>query len=390
MGGTPPLVPWLRPGVVMHDPAFPVDELLAGFAAEIGRRGFSVKGFVQRNNDHGRGCASRIELLDVANGHVVGIDRAVASLQRILVGDADLVVVGRFAAFERAACALGGAMREGISAGLPVLTSVAAKCMGRWHGFAGCDGALLTPDPGSLWRWWGPDRLYRDLAQGVEDGEVRRIVIGPHWLLVQGDRGVGLAHLPRGAQHLLARLKAYRRAGLRGLAGLIGSWDPVERALAVAAIGADANRPDLAAAAGNGTDIYQGAAGRVVVVGGFPGLADRLPNAQVIETNPRPGELPAAAADCLLPGCAAAILTAASLVNRTLPHMLTLAAGARVALVGPATPLTPRLHVYGIETLSGFIVRDADGIARAIAAGARPKDFSAFGRFVHMRAPSTP
>lgn len=71
----PPPVPWLKPGVVMHDPAFPVDELLADFALEIRSRGFSVKGFVQRNNRPGEGCAPRIELQDLSDGSLVHLDR---------------------------------------------------------------------------------------------------------------------------------------------------------------------------------------------------------------------------------------------------------------------------------------------------------------------------
>lgn len=73
--GAPPPVPWLRPGVVMHEPTFPVDRLLADFAGAIQRRGFAVKGFVRRDHTPGEGCAPNIELIDLSDGRIVRIDR---------------------------------------------------------------------------------------------------------------------------------------------------------------------------------------------------------------------------------------------------------------------------------------------------------------------------
>lgn len=395
-----PSAPWLQPGLVVHDPAFAVDELLADFARTVARRGFSVRGFVRRNHRSGEGCAARIELMDLSDGRVIvldrqlgvgdpGVERAVATLRRALEEPTDLVVIGRFASLERASGALRDAVLGGMTAGFPVLASVAGKCMNKWADFAGRAGALLTPDPASLWRWWGPDRLYHDLVHAVEDQEIRRIVIGPRWLFVEGERGAGISHLPKGGEEVQRRLAAYRALGLRGLASLIHSWDPVERALAVAAVNASVNHRGLAVAGGDGLDTLlaedRAEGTRTVLVGVFPGYRERMPDAQVMETNPQPGEFPIAAADCLLPGCGTAILSAACLVNRTLPRMLTLASSARVALAGPATPLTPRLHAYGIDALAGFVVTDADGLAQAVARGAKAWAFASFGRIVHRR-----
>ena len=105
----------------------------------------------------------------------------------------------------------------------------------------------------------------------------------------------------------------------------------------------------------------------------------------MIEAKPRPGELPTIAIDTVLPGCAAAVVSASSLVNRTLPRILRLAQGARVALIGPATPLTSRLHAYGIEIIGGFRVTDPDALASVVANGGLPRDFDRFGTFVHIR-----
>jgi uncharacterized protein (DUF4213/DUF364 family) len=104
----------------------------------------------------------------------------------------------------------------------------------------------------------------------------------------------------------------------------------------------------------------------------------------VIEADPRPGEFPMSAMDTLLSGCSAAVVNASALVNRSLPRVLRLARNRPVALIGPATPMTPRLHDYGLEVLGGLVVTDTNGLATAIRAGAAAREFNRFGRFVHI------
>lgn len=396
--------PWIRPGVVVHQPQTRIDELLADFAAELRQRGFTVAGFVQCNNRHtdrmGKGCADTIELLDLATGAVVTLERgphgehvepttaAVRNLRAALDGTADLAVLSRFAAFERAGGEMSGALAKGLARGLPLLTSIAGRCLQKWQKQTMGQGQMVSPDMPSLWDWWGPERLYQDLALGVADAEVRHIAIGPRWLLVEGPDGTGLSHLPKSPAPLLKQLTRLQRTGLRQLAAGINSWDPLAMALGVAAINAHYNRYDLAELhPGNGADAFRHTNGRRVVIGAFPGLRQVLPDAQVIETAPKPGEYPTVAMDVLLPGCTAAVITSSTLVNRQLPRILRLARGARTALIGPATPLTPRLHSYGTEILGGLLVRDPRRLAQAIQAGAKPNVFDQFGEYVSLHAP---
>ncbi len=387
----PAQAPWIRPGAVVHEPGVAVDDLLARFALDIRGRGFQVAGYVQRNHaesDLGRDGSGPVELLDLASGESVVVDRAdpgtmaaaARSFRAAMRDDADLVVISRFSAFEKAATEMTAAVADGISQGMPVLTSIGGPCVHKWRDFVGGGGAMLSPDLDSLWRWWGPDRLYRDLALGVAADEVRQIVCGPRWLMVEGPRGAGLAHLPVGPKELIGRLPLLRRMSLRQLAELSRSWDPLEMAVGIAAINAHTNRFDLDAAMGNGTPAFSAIGGRVVVIGAFPGLGEILPHAQVIEAQPRPGEYPSVAMDTLLPGCAAAVVTSSALINRTLPRVLRLAEGARVAVVGPATPLTPRLHAYGVDVMGGLVIDDPAGLAASIRAGALPREFIRFGR----------
>jgi len=382
----PAKAPWIRPGVVVHEAAMPVDDLLAKFALEVRGRGFAVAGYVQRSP----APQSSPELIDLATGETlpmtaVSENSAAASRMRAAMrDDADLVVISDFPAMEQAAKGLRAAVDEGVSPGMPVLTSITGGAIQTWLDFAGQDGSIMPPNMRALWRWWGPERLYRDLALGVAQDEVRQIACGQRWIMVEGPRGVGLAYLPRYPKELLPRLPALTKQSLKSLAELSSSWDPLEMALGIAAINAHYNHYDLEGQMGNGAHLFSQEKGRVVAVGAFPGLGAVLPNCAVIETDPRPGEYPTVAMDSLLPGCAAAVVNSSTIINRNLPRILRLAQGSRVALVGPSTPMTERLYPYGLEVLGGLVVRDAKGLAAAIKTGAHPRDFGNFGQYLHI------
>lgn len=363
----PTKAPFIRPGVVIHERSMPVDDLLAEFAQTLRERGFTVASCIQ------------------SQGGTDFMRRAAGTFRVAMRDDADLVAIGSFPAFAAAAREMQVTVQSGGASAMPVLTAIPGADVQQWLDFAGQGGAMLSPDMASLWQWWGAERLYHDLSLGVANDEVRQIVCGPRWLMIEGPAGIGLAYLPRSAKELVPRLPAFKRLSLRQLAELSSSWDPLEMAVGIAAINAHYNRVDLKAEMGNGAEIFGAETGRVVVVGAFPGLADALPNPQIIEAEPRPGEYPTVAMDTLLPGCAAAVVASSTIINRTLPRILRLSQGARVAMVGPATPLTPRLFDYGLEVLGGLIVRDPAGLAAAIRAGAMPREFARFGQYVHIR-----
>jgi uncharacterized protein (DUF4213/DUF364 family) len=205
--------------------------------------------------------------------------------------------------------------------------------------------------------------------------------------MVEGPHGTGIANLPRSAKEILPQLSAYTRGSLRELAGLAQSWDPLKVAIGMAAINAHYNRYDIEGLRGNGTSAFRTEKSPVVVIGAFPGVKSILPGAHVIEADPRPGEYPTTAMDTLLPSCSAAVVSATTLINRSLPRILTLAQGRPLGLIGPATPLSPRLWDYGVSLLGGFIVHSPSAMAQAIRAGAGPKEFSEHGHYVHIRKP---
>lgn len=377
----PTQAPYIRPGVVIHEPDAMVGGLLGAFAQALQQRGFAVAGCVRQGD----------RIVDLASGApVVATDlapHAAKTFRAAMRDDADLVVIDDFSACTQAARQMLATIVPGQGLALPVLSAIRGDQVQHWLDFAGPGGAMVAPKDTSLWQWWGPERLYRDLTLGVAQDEVRQIVVGPRWLMVEGPKGAGLAYLPRSGKDLLARVPELRRQDLRQLAELSASWDPLEMAVGIAAINAHYNTFDLDAEMGNGADTFRHETGRVVVVGAFPGLSDMLNNPQVIETEPRPGEYPTVAMDTLLPGCAAAVVASSTIINRTLPRILRLAQGSRVAVVGPATPLSPRLHQYGVEILGGLLVRDVFGLGDAIRAGAMPREFTRFATYVHRKQP---
>lgn len=374
---------WVRPGVVVHDPFECVDGLLASFAFDLVARGFRVLGYVQVPRPDAGGPPL---YLDLATGTPLPSEpgAAEAFLRRAMAQSADLLLIGRFSACTEATDRVGAPIGAGVGRGLPMLTAIAGQAIHQWHSYVRHEGSMIAPDRRALWGWWGPDRLYRDLALGVDEAEARRITIGPRWILVEGPEGAGLAALPRHPRELRARLPELRRRNLRALAEMTDSWDPMETAVGVAALNAHYNRYDLEGRPGNGAHRFRQLDGQVVVIGAFPGVDGILPHCAVVEADPRPGAYPIAAMDSLLPGCGGAIVNSSALINRSLPRILRLAGSRPIALVGPSTPMTPRLYDYGVETLGGLVVHDPEGLAQAVEAGAMPRDFTRFGRYAHV------
>ncbi|MBT3928221.1 MAG: hypothetical protein HOF33_14695, partial [Rhodospirillaceae bacterium] len=59
-------------------------------------------------------------------------------------------------------------------------------------------------------------------------------------------------------------------------------------------------------------------------------------------------------------------------------------ASAVTVLIGPSVPLTPALFEFGINTLSGFVPGDTDGIAQRVSEGAAVRALKPLGRYVTL------
>ncbi|HVI50135.1 MAG TPA: DUF364 domain-containing protein [Candidatus Sulfotelmatobacter sp.] len=382
MAFEPVKAPWVRLGGVVHDAENPAVPLLAGFAHDLRNRGFLIAGMIPERGKW-RDLASDC-VLPAADAPALTA-AASLSLRRAMRENADLVVMPAFPPFRAAAERLSAVATPGELEGVPVLTAFSGEAVAEWQDFTGHAGTMLAPEPTALWRWWGAESLYRDLTLGVADDEVRQIACGHRWIMVEGEHGSGLAYLPRYPKELSPRLPALAKRSLRELARLSASWDPLEMALGIAAINAHYNRSDSGGHMGNGAHHFSRENGRIVSIGAFPGLSSALPGCTVIETDPRPGEYPLVSMDTLLPGAAAVVVNSSCIVNRSLPRILRLAQGARQALVGPSTPMSSRLHAYGIEILGGLIVRDPKGLAAAVKRGGLPREFAEYGQYLYIR-----
>jgi uncharacterized protein len=218
-------------------------------------------------------------------------------------------------------------------------------------------------------------KLYADLLESIrgEDCEVRRVVIGLHWTLVES-RHAGMAHTFR-SPSFSETLDAGRLAGQSALclAERLLSWDPLEACVGLAALnslieprGADGHLD---------RHLIEMSRDRVVVIiGRFP-FNDEVRRvaraAYCLEMDPRPDELPAAAAEQVIPGADLAVISATALINKTMPRLLELSRQRRCIVLGPSTPMNHVLFDHGVEVLAGVRVIDADLLARCLGEGVK-------------------
>jgi uncharacterized protein (DUF4213/DUF364 family)/nucleoside-triphosphatase THEP1 len=402
----------IRAGAVLYTSTSTRISVLSEFAQELKRRRWRVGGIVQEVFTRKDGARRAVDAVELDSGRRIplsrpsdadidaglcGLDRsalaeATGAVRRAIEERVDLLVVEKFGDREKKGEGLADEILLALAEGIPTLVLVSATALDSWVRFTGGLGDLLPPEPAALWRWWGPRNLYHELAAGVADAPVRRVIIGLHWTLVEGEMGCGLAHTPaRDAAgcHRVPEAGAFAGKNLAEIARLAQSWNPFETALGIAAINAQTNRPDLEGEAVSGLDLFAGGDGPLTVIGSFPGLNERLPGARVVELEPREGEYPAAAADWLLPESAAAVITASALVNRSLPGLIEAGRGAHLALIGPGTPLSPLLFAHGLDALAGFVVENPEAVARIVTEGGGQSALKPHGRYVTLRREDT-
>lgn len=232
------------------------------------------------------------------------------------------------------------------------------------------------------------DSRLRAALVGDLCGRAERVIVGLNWTLVIGADGAGLAHTPaRGTAgcRSLPRPGTYAGQPLADLAGLWGVENVFEHAIALAAVNAHWNRYDLEGGTENGLDLIENHGKRTVMIGRFPGIAQRCPGIAVVEREPREGEFAESSLPELLPEAKFVAVTASAIVNGSMASILALARDARVLVLGPSTPLAPPLFACGIDMLSGFVARDVDKLAQAVSEGASVAAIRAFGRYATLR-----
>ncbi len=222
------------------------------------------------------------------------------------------------------------------------------------------------------------------LLNQITDGQVLDVRLGLHWTAVvvevKGRRQCGLSasifpgHLHKSEPDVPLAGGLDRLSGL-DLAEFVLQNEPILASIGLAALNALLPRPEYSSPGANAEDLIAayGAGKNVVLVGHFPfvpRLRSRVGKLVVLEQNPGSDDMPADAAPNVLPSAQVVAITAMTLINHTLESLVSLCPSAEmVMLIGPSTPLTPRLFDFGIDILSGVDLTEIDPVLRVVSQG---------------------
>ena len=214
--------------------------------------------------------------------------------------------------------------------------------------------------------------LYDALIEGVAPETVTGTLPGRCWTAVETENAFGMAMTTPvdTAPRMLSG--DYPGMDLKELAQAAKSWNLTEAGFGMAAINAFYNTPERLEELNayepfehyctEGVDL-QGKHIRVVGHLNMPrSVYEQAASVRILERSPRPGDYPDSACDWLIPQCDVVIMTASTLVNKTLPHLLDLAQNAYTILAGPSCPMCPALLDFGIDRIAGLVITDTEGM----------------------------
>ena len=258
---------------------------------------------------------------------------------------------------------------------------------------------------------FGPDtpwKLYNHLIAQIPDGiAVRDFCLGTHWSYVEADCGIGASYTCRGGAKRSYGLDL-RGLPLRTVAELSKSWNFEEATLGVAALNAWYSQRDkldpLGAEYDSAGSLPEGAVHpldaftlyrpymqgkKVTVVGHFPHVERIAEYAEltVLERNcTQDNDTPDPACEYVIPSQDFLFLTGVTIINKTAPRLLDLAKKPTVVFVGPSVVPSPFFFEWGVETLAGSVVADAEKLKLAVKGGTGRM----FGEALQMTSVSRP
>jgi len=115
----------------------------------------------------------------------------------------------------------------------------------------------------------------------------------------------------------------------------------------------------------------------IAIIGRFPfnvDLSKIAKKAYFLEIEPVGNELPASAAEEVLPKSDVNVITATALINHTLQQLLELGCNGTNIVLGPSTPFSSVLFESGADVLAGVKVHDKEAIVQSITQGAKKFD----------------
>lgn len=220
-------------------------------------------------------------------------------------------------------------------------------------------------------------QLYDTLIAGIDtDAEVTGTLMGQCWTAVETASSFAMAMTTPVDTAPRMLTNEYTGIQLRTLAQAAKSWNLTEAGFGMAAVNAYYNTPERLERlhafepfdnyCTDGLDL----SGKRIGVIGHLNMPDSV-KAQaseiyILERNPRPGDYPDSACDWILPRCDVVIMTASTLVNKTLPHLLELCRNSYTILAGPSCPMCPELLNLGIDRIAGLVITDVPGMKHKI------------------------
>ena len=215
--------------------------------------------------------------------------------------------------------------------------------------------------------------LYDILLDGIDTAApVTGTQMGQCWTAVETAEHFGMAMTTPvdTAPRLLSG--DYTGMPLRELAAACRSWNLTEAGYGMAAVNAFYNTParleqlnayePFVRYCTDGLDLRGRHIGVVGHLNMPPSIREQAASVRILERSPRPGDYPDSACDWLIPQCDVVIMTASTLVNKTLPHLLELCKNAYTILAGPSCPLCPGLLELGIDRIAGLVITDPEGM----------------------------
>jgi uncharacterized protein (DUF4213/DUF364 family) len=242
------------------------------------------------------------------------------------------------------------------------------------------------------------DELLERLADKANGKIVRDVRLGlGYTAVVLDDGGCGLAYTFRDEAHegcsVLQQAGTMSGRSALGMAALAKALDTVSASVGLATLNALIEPPPEAFAA-DVRGLIRVRVGDVVgmvghfapLVGWFRQQGVRL---HILERRPTVERdiHPEWTASILLPECDVVVITAASLVTRTIDGILEQCVKAReVAVLGPSTPLHPEVFAKrGVTLLSGVHVEDSAKLLRIVSEGGGTREFSTAVRKLTLR-----
>lgn len=162
------------------------------------------------------------------------------------------------------------------------------------------------------------------------------------------------------------------------LAEYLYSWNLVEASVGLASINSVIDPPQNVERGVNGLDLALevGKGKKVVMIGKFPGTEKFKKVTSkfiVLELNPHlidpdEGVLPATASESVVGDADVLIITATTIINKSVDRLLELGKKAYKILVGPSTPMLKDLLDY-VDALAGVKVNDPYAVIKRVAQG---------------------